>query len=258
MAKRKFGALVSSLRQEHKEKKAKQVAVSPSKKPSAQTRPLVPFTQSDRILFIGEGNFSFAASCVEHHLEHAESVLATSLDSHEEVTSKYPDVQAQIDTIIDCCGTVQHGIDATKLDKHFRHQQFDVVVFMFPHVAAGIADEARNVQTNQKMLLGFFKSVQAILSVRGTVAVTLAENKTYDLWDIRKLAKSTGLSVKTSGVFDGKAFPGYTHARTIGYIKNDAGFSGGRGEARAARWTIFEKKQSEMSKSDHQDEDEDE
>ncbi|CCG84384.1 protein of unknown function [Taphrina deformans PYCC 5710] len=206
-----------------------------------QVKPLIPFCSSDKILFVGEGNFSFAASCVENHLEHGENVVATSLDDESTLLEKYTDAGTFVETIRDCCGTVLHSIDATRLHEKFAVAEFDVCIFMFPHVAAGIADEARNVLTNQKMLTAFFKSVQQVIQPHGVVAVTLAVSKTYDLWDLKNLGKSQGLVVKTSGVFNGKDYPGYEHRRTQGREKSDTGFSSGKGEERTARWTIFTK-----------------
>lgn len=233
-----------------------------SKAQVKKTHILIPFEKTDRILFVGEGNFSFAASCVEHHLEHAEDIVATSYDSERVVLEKYTDAVEHISAIRDCCGTVLHDIDATKLDRHFGlgKQLFDVVLFLFPHVAAGIADEDRNILTNQRMLTAFFKSVGRILAPGGTVAVTLAVSKTYELWDLRGLAKSQGFRVKTSGSFVGSAFPGYEHRRTQGHNDNDSGFSGGKGEERSARWTIFElggtlRPTPKKAKSDEDDED---
>lgn len=204
-------------------------------------KPLIPFTKDDKILFVGEGNFSFAVSCIENHLEHGENVLATSYDSKEELISKYPEAQENLTTIEDCCGSVQHSIDATKLHKHFPSRKFDSVIFMFPHVAAGIAEEDRNVLTNQKMLSAFFESVQHVLDRHAKVAVTLATSKTYDLWDLKGLAKAKGLIVQTSGPFIGSVFPGYEHRRTHKVYNQAHGFTGGRGEERSARWTFFAK-----------------
>lgn len=205
----------------------------------AQKHSLVPFEKGQKILFVGEGNFSFAASCIENHLEHGEDVVATSFDDEATVHNKYPDAAVHITTIEDCCGTVKHAIDATKLEQHFPNTHFDVVIFMFPHVAAGIADEDRNILTNQKMLSSFFKTAQEVLAPEGTIAVSLAVSKTYDLWDIRGLAKAQGLKVKTSGPFQGTLFPGYEHRRTQGFMDDKGQFRGGKGEERSARWTIF-------------------
>lgn len=180
-----------------------------SSKPQRQAPPLIPFTKSDKILFVGEGNFSFAASCIENHLEHGEDVLATSLDDEETVHDKYAAAKQHIETIVDCCGRVQYGVDGCKLSHTLRGQSFDVIVFCFPHVAAGIADQDRNIMTNQKMLLGFFESAKAILRKEGTVAVSLALSRTYELWNIKELARSKGLKLLRTGPFIGQAFPGY-------------------------------------------------
>lgn len=273
-------------------------------------QPLIPFAKNDKILFVGEGNFSFSLSCIENHLEHAENVTATCFDSGSECIAKYPEAQANMALIRESCGTVLCSIDATKLHQHFptsssaQHtdtstsnatadldqnkkkkkdktvkrretEKFNVVIFMFPHVAAGIAEQDRNVLTNQKMLLAFFNSVQSLLSPPtsqsdgGTVAVTLATGTTYDLWDLRGLAKKAGLVVKTSARFDGKVFPGYQHRRTTPHkilsttstTMADREFTGGKGEERDARWTIFMRVNDQQTqreeKRDASDDDED-
>lgn len=221
-------------------KRAKSQAAG-SKHPKFPATTLIPFDKEDKILFLGEGNFSFAVSCIENHLEHAENVLATCFDTEEQLLSKYPEASDNMDIIRGSCGSVQHSVDAVKLHIQFPTRKFDCVVFMFPHVAAGIADEDRNVRSNQKMLMAFFSSVQHILEPGGMVAVTLAIGKTYDLWDIRGVAKKTGLSVKTSGPFLGAAFPGYQHRRTQKSSEASREFTGGKGEDRPARWTLFTK-----------------
>ena len=241
MVKRK--SLASALRN-HREGAAKsasmhaKVAAQHQKKQThGRRRALMPFQKDDRILFLGEGNFSFAASCVENHLEHAEGVLATCFDDEETLSRKYEDASQHIQTILDCCGQVRYNVDATQLHRQLKGHTFDSVVFLFPHVAAGIADEDRNILTNQKMLTQFFKSVQSVLKGNGRVSVALAVSRTYDLWDLRGIAKSQGMTIETSGPFDGSQFPGYSHRKTTG--QNGRDFSGGKGEERSARLHIF-------------------
>uniref|UniRef100_A0A093V126 25S rRNA (uridine-N(3))-methyltransferase BMT5-like domain-containing protein n=2 Tax=Talaromyces marneffei TaxID=37727 RepID=A0A093V126_TALMA len=50
-------------------------------------RPVIPYHKKDRILLIGEGDFSFARSLYEHH--RCKDVFATCYDSEEVLLSKY-------------------------------------------------------------------------------------------------------------------------------------------------------------------------
>ena len=258
-----------------------------------QQRALIPFEPHHRVLFVGEGDFSFAASCFENHLdaEGAAGSVATSFDSAEEVVDKYGTaVESNLERIQDAGGSVLHKVDATKLsiqlpgllvaaasagdggsssthdrgEPHDRRQtRFDRIVFLFPHVASGIADQDRNVLANQRMLQSFFGECRRLLLPQrtkqprrnrgdgsapkatnrppiGRVCVTLATGPAYELWDIRGLAKTAGLANDRSGAFDGSVFPGYAHQRTEGDRSGTRrAFSGGQGEERAAKWYIF-------------------
>ncbi|KAJ6784222.1 hypothetical protein PWT90_01800 [Aphanocladium album] len=57
--------------------------------------PTIPFDADDRILLVGEGDLSFAASLIRHH--RCRHVTATVLDkNHAELVEKYPSVDANI------------------------------------------------------------------------------------------------------------------------------------------------------------------
>ena len=77
----------------------------------------------------------------------------------------------------------------------------------------------------------------------GQILVTLFEGEPYTLWNIRDLARHTGLKVVTSFRFPWASYEGYTHARTLGHIqqKHGGGGRGGwKGEERDARMYVFE------------------
>ncbi|ORX61073.1 hypothetical protein BCR36DRAFT_315270, partial [Piromyces finnis] len=188
----------------------------------------IPFTEEDSILFIGEGNFSFSRSVAELLPAITYKMVATCYDTEIELKEKYNDATENINVIEDLGGKVLYQIDATKLAslKSFRGKRFDKIVFNFPHVGAGIKDQDRNILTNQKLLQGFLDNASQLLSSRilyndmndGEILVTLKSGNPYDLWDIKKLAKSTGkLVTKTSYQFNPSLYPGYHHRRTIGF-----------------------------------------
>jgi 25S rRNA (uracil2634-N3)-methyltransferase len=162
---------------------------------------------------------------------------------------------------------------------------FTKIVFNFPHVGGLSTDVNRQVRHNQELLVGFFKAAKELLSspsrparitsqsevyesddeylsedlakpphfdagaVNGQILVTLFEGEPYTLWNIRDLARHSGLKVVESFKFPWSAYPGYQHARTIGDItsgkdRNEEGKRKGawRGEERDARCYVLEDK----------------
>ncbi|KAK6365085.1 hypothetical protein LTS17_011563 [Exophiala oligosperma] len=168
---------------------------------------------------------------------------------------------------------------------------FTKIVFNFPHVGGLSTDVNRQVRYNQELLVGFFKGAKELLStptrpakviksdtydddddedeyddvpenesrrdpgaVSGQILVTLFEGEPYTLWNIRDLARHSGLKVVESFKFPWSAYPGYQHARTIGEIttgkdRSEQGKRKGawRGEERDARCYVLEDKDAEVS-----------
>ncbi|KAG1813162.1 uncharacterized protein BJ212DRAFT_1447875 [Suillus subaureus] len=138
-------------------------------------RPTIPFTPTDKILLIGEGNFSFAHALVidpPSSLEHLppSNVTATSYDSEEECYDKYPDARSKVDVLRDRGAEVLFGVDGTRFEKcnALKGRRFDRVVFNFPHAGKGITDQDRNILSNQMLILGFLRSVVGCLA-KGTI-----------------------------------------------------------------------------------------
>ncbi|KAK3113665.1 hypothetical protein LTR53_008816 [Teratosphaeriaceae sp. CCFEE 6253] len=193
-------------------------------------KPIVPFHDEDRILLVGEGDFSFAKSIVEQH--GCYQVVATCYDSREELHAKYDPQAEQHTTYLEEQGqTVLYGINAAKLDRTKQllnaGPQWDVIVFNFPHV-----------RFNQELLVSFFKAAMSLMTEDGTVVVTLFEGEPYDLWNVRDLARHSGLEVQRSFKFAADVYPGYSHARTLGNIDGGGGW---KGENRDARSYVFQR-----------------
>ncbi|KAH0495417.1 hypothetical protein TgHK011_008973 [Trichoderma gracile] len=85
-------------RPQPKDKKQPKAPGAAKKKQHRQQQhgePVIPFSRHDRILLIGEGDLSFAASIIEHH--GCTNVTATVLEKdHAELVAKYPAVDANI------------------------------------------------------------------------------------------------------------------------------------------------------------------
>lgn len=212
--------------------------------------PTVPFDPEDRILLVGEGNFSFAKAIVEHH--GCFDVTATCLDSKEELLDKYkPQVEQHIKYLEEESQAILYSVDATKLGatKSLRNGNlFQRIVFNFPHVGGKSTDVNRQVRFNQELLVKFFTSATPLLGPSGTIVVTLFEGEPYTLWNIRDLARHTGLEVQKSFKFQPSAYPEYSHARTLGNIDGGGGW---KGEHREARTYVFQNKESQTSLKGH-------
>ncbi|KAL8644443.1 MAG: hypothetical protein Q9210_007254 [Variospora velana] len=221
---------------------------------SPQRAPTIPFAHTDRILLVGEGDFSFTHALHTHH--DCRSLVATCYDSAAALAEKYPQSSRYIhdleeaarenDSVMDI--KILYSVDATKLGKSLpaaggklvKKGGFDRVVFNFPHVGGLTKDVNRQVRYNQgQLLVGFFKAATSLLTPTGTIVVTMFEGEPYSLWNIRDLARHVGLQVGQSFKFQPEAYQGYRHARTLGNIDGGRGW---KGEGRDARTYVFERK----------------
>jgi 25S rRNA (uracil2634-N3)-methyltransferase len=105
-------------------------------------KPTIPFSSTDAILLIGEGNFSFARALAFHPpsgsgLEHLppRNITATAYDSEEECYAKYPEAKDIVESLRERGVEVLFNVDATKLEKTpgFKRRKWDRVVWNFPH-----------------------------------------------------------------------------------------------------------------------------
>ncbi|KAI1350476.1 hypothetical protein F5Y01DRAFT_285914 [Xylaria sp. FL0043] len=232
--------------------------------PPQHAEPTIPFSPEDKILLVGDGDLSFAASLVEHH--YCADVTATVFEKNrEELLEKYPHAADNIATVEaeDGC-RVLFGVDATKMapftnkpgrgkasgpetdngQSRAANGVMDRIMFNFPHVGGKSTDVNRQVRYNQELLVSFFQRAIPSLAPGGSIIVTLFEGEPYTLWNIRDLARHSGLQVERSFKFQASAYPGYHHARTLGVVRNRSGEVGGgwKGEDRSARSYIFVKK----------------
>jgi 25S rRNA (uracil2634-N3)-methyltransferase len=103
-------------------------------------RSTIPFNPTDRILLIGEGNFSFARALTLDAPASLEdlpptNITATSYDAEEECYVKYPDAQIIVQGLREKGVEVLFDVDATKLEKvsALKGRKWDRIVWNFPH-----------------------------------------------------------------------------------------------------------------------------
>ncbi|CAI5460578.1 unnamed protein product [Closterium sp. Yama58-4] len=195
------------------------------------------FHPSQRILLVGEGDFSFTRALLRLMAPARPLALfATALDSRHtivQVRPRAPPPHAMPPLVAAprCTGRlcicalmcralmcrVAAGKRRRKGKANPLEKPFDRIVFNFPHVGLGIKDERINVQRNRQLLFDFFVSAAPLLAPQGEVRVSLRTGHPYSLWNAPALAEeSRALRLKFTHRFHRDDFPGYAHRRTIG------------------------------------------
>lgn len=125
-----------------------------------------------RILVLGDGDFSFSRGLLSHLGGDGSNVTCTSYDSATEVVSKYPGAKDILRAVAKTGARVRHGVDARKLESHFGFEDvFDRIVFNFPHSGQ------QRVHINRALLRDFFASAKEQLAPGGHIHVTLKTSK---------------------------------------------------------------------------------
>ncbi|KAL3900204.1 MAG: hypothetical protein SGCHY_001507 [Lobulomycetales sp.] len=185
----------------------------------------MPYSAHDRILLVGEANFSFMHALLvlfqDTPDEERGGLVGTSLDALDTLTEKYgEDCLEHIALCREAGYHVYHKVDAANLSayKFLRNQRFSKIVFNFPHTGSGIKDKRLNILKQQALIQAFLESASSLLDPsHGEIHITTKTGDPYDLWDIKKIAKKLGLECKTSFKFFPELYPGYKHRRTLGW-----------------------------------------
>ncbi|RCI16930.1 hypothetical protein L249_2989 [Ophiocordyceps polyrhachis-furcata BCC 54312] len=207
-----------SLRHPSKPKPARPVrkscsSSSPARKKNKQPNrtTVIPFKRHDRILLVGEGDLSFAASLVRHH--RCLRVTATVLDKdREELVGKYPTADDHIAVLVGSRSADDRGADEDVDEDEDEDEDED-------KDGGKSTDVNRQVRHNQSLLVDFFHRFLPALNADGSFVVTLFDGEPYTLWNVRDLARHAGLAVHHSFAFDSSVYPGYRHARTAGVVR---------------------------------------
>lgn len=174
--------------------------------------------EDQRVLFIGEGNFSFALSLAEK-IHRGDNFVCTAFDTEIMTCEKYPEAQGNLDALRDMGARCLFEVDATRLSKNtaLKGQFYDKIIFNFPHVGLGIKDQNRNVMANQDLIINFMQQSRKKLNKGGDIVISIKTGIPYDLWQMKKLARDVGLELRRSFEFLPDDYPGYAHRRTIGF-----------------------------------------
>ncbi|NWZ50425.1 FDXA1 protein, partial [Haliaeetus albicilla] len=178
-----------------------------------------------RVLLLGEGNFSFAASLCGAAGTH---VVATCYESEEEVAARGRAAES-IRRLRERGAEVLFSVDCTKLKDYFlpEKRDFDCIYFNFPHCG-----RKAGVVKNRELLAQFFHGSAEVLTVEGEIHVALCNGQGgtpadqprrewHNSWQIVAVAAGAGFILSNVHPFKADTIHGY---KCTGYRSQDKSF----------------------------------
>lgn len=178
---------------------------------------------NQRIIFVGEGNFSFSRCLVESWKNDMVEVYTTCYEPElNEVAQENVKHLRKFANVF-----VKSNFDATKMDpEELGH--FHLVIFMFPHVGGKM-----KIDKNRDLLKKFAQSASKILKENGKILVTLCNGQggtpfdevqrlEADSWQIVKMMSYGQLGLIKVDKFQLENFPNY---KSYGYRSQEKSFN---------------------------------
>lgn len=156
-----------------------------------------------KILFLGEGNFSFVKSFVERYPGLANKVIATELRSEDEV-GNINGAEDNIQYLRSKGATVICNIDATKLKIHFPNQKFSHIFFNNPYnhnTNRVVIVNGQQVVASAQLIHDVFLSISKVQKVGGFFH--LARRDYWNGWT-QEYKKSLGQQYNEKREYDSK------------------------------------------------------
>ncbi|NXT47860.1 FDXA1 protein, partial [Pluvianellus socialis] len=178
-----------------------------------------------RVLLLGEGNFSFAASLCGATAAH---IVATCYESEEEACGRGGAAES-VRRLRERGAEVLFSVDCTKLKDYFspEKRKFDCIYFNFPHCG-----RKAGVVKNRELLARFFHSSAEVLTEEGEIHVALCNGQGgtpadqprrewHNSWQIVAVAAAAGFILSNVHPFKAETIHGY---KCTGYRSQDKSF----------------------------------
>ncbi|KAL6332777.1 hypothetical protein AAG906_015039 [Vitis piasezkii] len=182
------------------------------------------YSSSQRILLVGEGDFSFSLSLAKA-FGSGHNMVATSLDTQESLARKYSNGIENVRQLEARSCLVLHGVDATQMSQHFflRTQRFDRIIYNFPHVGFLYKEDSYcQIQLNKRLVKGFLKNAKTLLKEEtGEIHISHKNGDPYNKWDLVRKAEKNDLVLQDSVPFCKDDYPGYVNKRAHGSCSDD-------------------------------------
>ncbi|NXP82667.1 FDXA1 protein, partial [Ramphastos sulfuratus] len=178
-----------------------------------------------RVLLLGEGNFSFAASLCGAP---GTCLVATCYESEEEACGRGGAAE-NIRRLREGGAEVLFSVDCTKLKDYFLpgKRGFDCICFNFPHCG-----RKAGVVKNRELLAHFFHSSAEVLAEEGEVHIALCNGQGgtpadqprrewHNSWQVVAVAAGAGFILSNVHPFEAETIHGY---KCTGYRSQDKSF----------------------------------
>ncbi|XP_059662344.1 uncharacterized protein LOC132308315 [Cornus florida] len=169
------------------------------------------YSSHQKILLVGEGDFSFSA-CLAVAFGSANNTIATSLNSQGYLRKNYRKAKSNIKKLRSRGCKVMHGVDATEMANHMllEGMEFDRIIFNFPH--AGFPEnESRNsaLRRNRKLVRQFLANAKKMIAEKGEIHISHKSYGFFLEWNVEFLASQAGLRLLEEAQFNLNDYPGY-------------------------------------------------
>ncbi|KAH6768134.1 hypothetical protein C2S51_013470 [Perilla frutescens var. frutescens] len=186
--------------------------------PSSNERWIKHYSSSHNILLVGEGDFSFSL-CLGMTFGCATNIVATTLDSYDELISKYKHAKANLVVLRNLGASVLHGVDATNMWSvpDLRCRKFHRIIYNFPHAGfSGNEADPSIVMMHRDLVRRFLQNASAMLNDVGEIHVNHKVTAPFDSWRVEDLGSECSLVCIAQDEFSIGDYPGYHNKRGSG------------------------------------------
>ncbi|KAA8527104.1 hypothetical protein F0562_008667 [Nyssa sinensis] len=180
------------------------------------------YSSRQKILLVGEGDFSFSAS-LALAFGSATNMIATSLNSRGFLLQNYKNALFNIQNLRSRGCKVMHGVDAAEMADHlfFKGKKFNRIVFNFP-LAGFFPNESRYSELcrNRNLVFLFLSNAKKMITRRGEIHISHKSNGFFKEWDLENLASSLSVQLIEEVHFNYTDYPGYHTKYGFGGDKN--------------------------------------
>ncbi|ESW23381.1 hypothetical protein PHAVU_004G042200 [Phaseolus vulgaris] len=141
------------------------------------------YSSSQKILLVGEGDFSFSL-CLARAFGTAKNMVATTLDTRGSLMVKYASASENMKELEVLGCTIVNEVDATKMAEHplLKHQKFDRIIYNFPHAGfVGRENCIFQIELHKNLVRGFLQNAKRMLTFFGEIHITHKTKHPYTL-----------------------------------------------------------------------------
>ncbi|CAA7062626.1 unnamed protein product [Microthlaspi erraticum] len=188
-----------------------------------ETKRLRHYSNKQKILLVGEGDFSFSLS-LARAFGSATNLTATTLDTHGELERKYKNGKANAEELVRMGCSVVYGVNVHSMTTNpsLGHSAtYDRVIFNFPHAGFdyGREHEIKTIMRHQELVRGFMKSARVFVKDEdkgGEIHVIHKTEYPFSEWKLKTLGVKEGLDLIREMEFCLNHYPGYSNKKGNG------------------------------------------